>query len=170
MADVDYKQPVPEVIERLSKEGVFLNSAFEDKKNTMTIGWGSIGVIWGRPVFIVAVRYSRHSYELINKSGVFTVSIPRENELKKELAFCGSKSGRDLDKFEECRLTPVKGRSVDAPIIEECETHYECRVVYKQAMEPALIDEKIDARFYSNNNFHVIFYGEIVDCYTLRSK
>ena len=85
MADVDYKQPIPAVIERLSKEGVFLNSAFEDKKNTMTIGWGSIGVIWGRPVFIVTVRYSRHTYELINKSGVFTVSIPGKMSLKRSL-------------------------------------------------------------------------------------
>lgn len=168
MSEFDYKQPIPEVMERLSKAGVFLNSAFEGNINTMTIGWGSIGVIWGRPIFIVMVRYSRNSYELINKSGVFTVSIPRDNELKKELSFCGRRSGRDYDKFKECNLTPLQGRRVDAPVIDECKIHYECRVVYRQAMEPGLIDEEIDSKYYSNNDFHVIFYGEILDCYTKR--
>lgn len=133
----------------------------------MTIGWANFGVMWGLPVATVAVRYTRHTYELINKSGVFTISIPSQNALKKELAFCGSKSGRNLDKFKETGLTPLAGRKVDVPVIGECGMHFECKVIYKQAMEPALIDAKIDDKFYSGNDFHVLFYGEILENYSI---
>jgi len=162
----EYSKHMDEIIEKLSGNGVFLNSSYKGNINTMTIGWGSFGVIWSRPVITVAVRYSRHTYELINKSGVFTISVPVNNVLKKELAFCGSRSGRDIDKFKETGLTAVNGRKVGVPVIGECGMHFECRVIYKQAMEPALIDTKIDEEFYNCNNFHILFYGEIVDSYT----
>ena len=63
------------------------------------------------------------------------------------------------------RTTSIDGKSVKAPIIKECDMHYECKVIYKQAMEPATIDSEIDGRFYKNNNFHVMFYGEILEAY-----
>lgn len=50
-------------------------------------------------------------------------------------------------------------------MVGECPLHYECKVVYKQAMEPALVSEDIDERFYGSNDFHVIYYGEIMACY-----
>lgn len=163
---LEYAKHMDEVIERLSGNGVFLSSSYNGVINTMTIGWAGFGIIWSKPVAIVAVRYTRHTYELINKSGVFTISVPTSNVLKKELAFCGSRSGRDYDKLKETGLTPVKGRKVDAPVIGECGMHFECQVIYKQAMEPALIDAKIDERFYKGNDFHVLFYGEIIDNYS----
>lgn len=165
--ELEYSKHMNEIIAKLSGEGVFLNSSYNGNINTMIIGWASFGVIWGRPVAIVAVRYSRYTYELINKSGVFTISVPTNNALKKELAFCGSRSGRDHDKFKETGLTLVGGRKVDVPVIGECGMHFECKVIYKQAMEPALIDAKIDEKFYKGNDFHVLFYGEILDNYSL---
>jgi flavin reductase (DIM6/NTAB) family NADH-FMN oxidoreductase RutF len=156
-----------EIISQLSEGGVFLNSSHNGNINTMTIGWACFGFIWNKPVVTVAVRYSRHTYELINESGVFTISVPAYNVLKKELTFCGSRSGRDYDKFKETGLTLVSGRKVDVPVIGECGMHFECKVIYKQAMEPALIDAKIDEKFYKGNDFHVLFYGEILDFYSL---
>lgn len=164
MERVDFNQYSSEALEQL-RRGAFLTVKAGDKVNTMTIGWGSIGFIWGKPIFMVAVRYSRYTYELIDKAKEFTVSIPLKKDLKKELAYCGTKSGRDVNKFEECNLSLVDGQKLSTPIIGECELHYECKVVYQQAMEPATVDEGIKDGYYPNNNYHVLYFGEIVDTY-----
>lgn len=165
MKKVDFKKYSPQVMEQMSKNGVFLNTKQGDRINTMTIGWGTIGVFWGKPVFTVAVRVSRHTYDLINGSGEFTVSVPMDDKLKKALAFCGSKSGRSVDKFAECGISSKDGISVNSPCIEECALHYECKVIYKQSMEPGLILSDAVLKFYSGGDFHMVFYGEIQGCY-----
>ena len=165
MKRVEYSDYVPALIQQLSKGGAFLTSRLMGKDNTMTIGWATVGIMWGKPILTAAVRYSRHTYELVDKSGEFTVSVPSKNSLKKALGFCGSRSGRDFDKFEECGLKKLEGQKVNVPVIAEYGLHFECRVVYRQAMEPALIDSGIDVDFYGNNDFHILYYGEIVDCY-----
>lgn len=166
---IKFNEYSTEALEQLRK-GAFLTVKDENEVNTMTIGWGSISVVWNKPIFMVAVRYSRHTYNLIEKAKEFTVSIPLNNDLKKELAYCGSKSGRDVNKFEECNLTLLEGQKISTPVIEECELHYECKVVYQQAMEPATLDEGLKNRFYSNNDYHVLYFGEIVDSYLIEKK
>lgn len=163
---IRYNQFSAEALTQLEK-GAFLTVKDKNQVNTMTIAWGSISFIWGKPIFMVAVRYSRHTYNLIENAREFTVSIPLNDDLKKELAYCGTKSGRDVNKFEECKLTPVEGQKISTPVISECELHYECKVVYQQAMEPATLDESIKKRNYSNNDYHVLYFGEIVDTYLL---
>jgi len=162
--DIEYNEHLKEMLDQLPK-GAFLTVKDGDKVNTMTIGWGTIGVMWYKPVFMVMVRYSRHTYDLIGKAKEFTVSVPLKGQLKKELGICGSKSGRDIDKFKECNLTPVKGKVLDTPVIGECDLHYECKVVYQQVMEPGLLNEDIKKERYPNHDYHVLFYGEIVASY-----
>ncbi|SES69439.1 flavin reductase family protein [Anaerobranca gottschalkii] len=164
--EITYSELLPQVLDKLPK-GAFLTTKYKDKVNTMTIGWGSIGIMWGKPIFMVGVRYSRHTYRMLQSSGEFTISIPIEKDLKKELAFCGSKSGRDIDKISQTRLNLKPGFKVNTPVIEDCELHYECKVVYQQSMDPGLVIGEIDERYYKNNDFHVLFYGEIVSCYKL---
>ena len=80
-------------------QGAFLTVRNGDVINTMTIGWGSIGIMWGKPVLMVPVRYSRVTYELLQTADEFTVMVPTNGTMKKELAFAGSKSCREVDKF-----------------------------------------------------------------------
>ncbi|WP_058486646.1 flavin reductase family protein [Defluviitalea phaphyphila] len=162
--DINYDEYAKEVNQQLPK-GAFLTVKNKEKSNTMTIGWGSIGLIWGKPIFIAMVRYSRHTYDLIKESKEFTISVPLKGQLKKELGFCGSKSGRDMDKFKECGLTPIKGKVLETPIIDGCDLYYECKVVYNQAIDPSLLDKNIDEKWYSNHDYHVIYYGEILASY-----
>lgn len=152
------------VLEQLP-QGVFLTVNDGDKMNVMTIGWGNLGFIWKKPIFTALVRYSRYTYELLEKSGEFAVCVPAKNGLKKELAICGTKSGRDLDKFQECRLTPLKAQVVSAPIIKECGLHLECKVIYKQGMDENFLNPNVKDDCYSQGDYHVIYYGEIVACY-----
>lgn len=146
--------------------GAFLSVKAADRMNTMTIGWGAIGYMWQRPIILVAVRASRHTYGLIEEAGEFTVSLPASGELKKQLAIAGTKSGRDVDKFAACNLTAQPGNGVDSPVIEECTLFFECKVVYKQVMNPDNLDEAIKSKFYSKDDYHTMYFGEIVECYS----
>ena len=162
--EINFNDKLKEMLDQINK-GAFLTVTDGKNINTMTIGWGNVGILWSRPMFMVAVRYSRHTYDLLEKAKDFTVSIPIEKDLKKELAYCGTHSGKDVNKFRECNLNLKDGRKVTSPIIENCELHYECKIVYKQAMEPGTLDESIKDKYYKGNDFHILYFGEIVDCY-----
>lgn len=156
---------IPEMMEQLPK-GAFLTVGKGAEANPMTIGWALSGIIWGKPVMMVAVRYSRHTYRLIDKAESFTVSVPKFGDLQKELNFCGTKSGRDFNKFTEAGLTAEPAKSVDGVIVKEAAQHYECRVVYRQSMDPANLDAEIKQRYYeANHDYHVFFIGEIINEY-----
>ena len=145
--------------------GNFLTTRQGSVINTMIIGWGGINVIWGRPIFMVLVRDSRATYGLIESSGEFTVSIPFDDSLKGAIRICGTRSLRDINKFEYCGLTPIKGRVIDTPIIAEAKLHYECKVIYKQPLNQSLIPDIVKSRYYDNGANHTVYYGEIVDKY-----
>ncbi|WP_066637707.1 flavin reductase family protein [Desulfolucanica intricata] len=162
--NIKYNEYTKELLERLPK-GVFLTVRDKEKLNTMTIGWGTVGYIWQKPIFVVSLRYSRYTYQLIEKAKEFTVSIPLNNDLNKALSICGTKSGKDINKFTECNLSADPGQVVSTPVIGECDLFYECKVVYQQAMEPALAAESIHKSCYSKGDFHVLYYGEIVASY-----
>jgi len=167
--DLQYNEYTTEMYAQLEK-GIFLTTKVDEKVNTMTIGWGGVNFIWSKNVFIAYVRYSRETYNMLEKAEEFTISVPLTNEMRKELSFCGVKSGRDFDKITECNLTLINGRKIGTPIIGECDLHYECKVIYKQAIEPGSILDSVKERFYKNNNYHVIYYGEIVDTYMLKGE
>lgn len=147
--------------------GAFLTVKQGKIVNTMTIGWGTIGYIWNKPILMVPVRYSRYTYTLIDNASSFTVSVPIQKDLKKELKFCGTKSGRDLDKIQSCGLTLEDPQSLDitAPIIGECELHIECKIVYKHPMGSDDLNSQISESHYENKEYHVLYYGEILSAY-----
>jgi flavin reductase (DIM6/NTAB) family NADH-FMN oxidoreductase RutF len=161
---IKYTEMSKEMLEQLQK-GAFLTVKEGDRLNTMTIGWGSIGYMWNRPILMVMVRYSRHTFDLIDKAKDFTLSLPLNGQLKDTIAFCGTKSGRDRDKIKECNLKLRPGNKVNTPILEDCDLHLECKIVYKQPMDEQQLAKEIKDRSYSKGDYHVIYYGEIVDVY-----
>ncbi|TDX59323.1 flavin reductase family protein [Orenia marismortui] len=164
MKEIAYDEYIKEATQALSK-GAFLTVKSGDKLNTMTIGWGSIGYIWGKPIFMVMVRDSRYTYELIENSDEFTVSIPFKGKFKEELKFCGTKSGRDYDKFSECKLSIQSGQEVDTPIIKGCDLHYECKIKFRQIMDPDNLNKQYDQKWYPQKDYHTLYFGEIVGAY-----
>ena len=83
------------------------------KFNAMTVGWGMMGTMWNLPVVTAAVRPQRHTLEFMNEYETFTLSAFPES-CRAILAFCGSHSGRDEDKFAACNLTPAAASRVAA--------------------------------------------------------
>lgn len=142
-------------------EGVFLTAG--ERPNPMTIGWGQIGIMWGKRVFIAPVRDSRFTNGLIRHSGCFTVSVPAAGKMKKELAYCGNNSGRDVDKWRAAGLTAQKAKKIAAHVVAGCETYYECKVVaiVRLNEDSYLEPDTLDA-WYRTGDMHVLFIGEIV--------
>lgn len=161
--EIHYADYADQAVEILSK-GAFLTTCADGKHNTMTIAWGSIGFMWGKPVWTVMVRKSRHTYELIEKNPEFTVSVPL-HEMKKALGICGSKSGRDIDKFKEAGLVALPGIKVGTPVIAGAGLHFECKVVYKQVMSQENLSPQLTEQWYGDNDWHTLYYGEIVAAY-----
>jgi flavin reductase (DIM6/NTAB) family NADH-FMN oxidoreductase RutF len=153
---------VPETMAGLQGDGLFLMTG--ETGNPMTIGWGSVGVIWGRQVFTVLVRPSRHSFTLLEALPEFTICVPT-TDLRKALAVCGSKSGRDLNKMEACGFTSGRSEHVAVPFITECGIHYECRVLHKTSVINADLDPSIAAGAYRDGDLHRIYHGEILGVY-----
>ncbi len=164
----DYTLNLADSLKNMAKRGAFLTVKDNDGKvNTMTIGWGNVGYEWGRPVFTVLVRESRYTYKLLENAEDFTVSIPFDDKMNEALKFCGSKSGRDFDKFKECNLTMLDGKLVKSPAIGDCQMIYECKIVYKNPMDFKLLDEDVKDKWYKSDDRHIIYYGEIMNCYNL---
>lgn len=162
--DLPYNAKMREAMDAISNGGAFLTVSNNDTRNTMTIGWASIGYFWGKPIFTVVVRDSRYTYQLIDNGKEFTVSIPLKGNMRKELQFCGTRSGRDVDKFSACNLETKSGKRVNIPIIANCDLYYECHIVYKSKMNPENLDDSYD-KWYPQRDYHTFYYGEIVACY-----
>ncbi len=160
-------------ITRAIPAGAFMTTKSGDKVNSMVIGWGTIGNIWGRQVFIAYVRKSRFTRELLDANPEFTVNIPVGDYNKEIFKIFGSKSGRDMDKIKAAGVTLVDGEFVSVPGIKELPLTLECKVLYRQPQEVGLIPEDITARFYPKNpedssvDYHIAYVGEIVDAYIL---
>jgi flavin reductase (DIM6/NTAB) family NADH-FMN oxidoreductase RutF len=162
---VDYMEVAARAMLQI-QEGAFLTVKAGEAINTMTIGWATIGYVWQNPIMMVAVRHSRHTFSLIEVADDFTVSIP-SSDMQKELTFCGTKSGRDYDKFKECKLQVAASQNVVTPIIKAPGLHYECRIIYKSAMDPAYLNKEYNETIYPAKDYHTLYFGEIVDCYEI---
>ena len=165
MKNVNYLSVTEEVMQQIKSKGAFLVAKSKDEeKNVMTIGWAAIGYMWRKPMMTVMVRKSRFTHYIIEKSSSFTVSIPIEDS-EEALNFCGTESGRDVNKFTECKLSVVPAQKVDAPIINLPGFHYECKIVYKSEMNPDFLCKEYKEDVYTDNDYHTFYFGEIVACY-----
>ena len=159
---MDFTAHYDEVMKAMTTGGLLLGSYdAAGKANVMTIGWGSLGSIWGIPIWIVLVRPSRYTYTCIEHSGCFSVNVPRP-DMHDEVLRCGSTSGRDTDKFSQCSLTAEKGSAVLAPIVEQCPINYECQVVHSNDILPAKLADEILTGAYVDGDFHRIYFGKIL--------
>ena len=155
------------------KKGILLTTKQDNKVNTMTIGWGKIGIEWNRPVFIAYVRETRHTKSMLEATGEFTVNIPYGEYNPNILGYCGRKSGRDTDKITDLNLTLVESDVISVPGIKELPLTLECRVIYKQQQDLTALPQEILERFYpvvgedGFRDYHIAYYGEILNAYLI---
>ena len=129
--------------------------------NTMTVAWGSLGIMWGKPFAQVVVRPVRYTYEFMEQYETFTLSA-FPDKYRKTLSALGSTSGRDSDKIAASGLTPIASSLVAAPGFDEAELILECRKIYWQDMDPThFLDPKIEDQ-YPQKDYHRTYFGEVL--------
>lgn len=162
---LDFIRTMDKGMKYISKQGGFLTSKADDQVNTTTISWATIGYMWGKPVLIVMVRKSRYIHEIMNKAKSFTLSVPTNSEKKKALGICGSKSGKNVDKYQLAGITLIDSESVDSPRIADCGVYFECKTIYSHEFDPMRMKGDSQDPWYQNEDFHTAYYGEIVNYY-----
>lgn len=170
---LDYTNEIMKAV----KTGVLLTTKTEDKVNSMTISWGTLGIEWSKPIFTVFVRENRFTKQQLDKNPEFTINIPYGEYDKKILGFCGTKTGHKVDKIKELNLTLETPNKVSVPAIRELSLTLECKVVYKQKQEENAVTEEnrnlfypqdVDSSFHgANKDYHTAYYGEIVSAYII---
>ena len=157
--------------------GILLTTKRGDEVNSMTIGWGTIGIDWSIPVFIAYVRESRYTKQLLEENGEFTINVPMGDVDKDILGICGTKSGRDMNKIEALGLHLEEPMSISVPGIRELPLTLECKVIYKQQQDLSAIPEKILKRYYpveddrlhpgSDRDYHIAYTAQILKAYII---
>ena len=145
----DFREITPQEIAEnpfklIGGDWALVTAGDRERFNTMTISWGGMGIMWNKPVVFSFIRPQRYTFEFTEQNDRFTMSFFDE-EYRKALAFCGSKSGRDMDKIAVSGLTPVEGRTVSVPALAEFPVTLECRVLYRREQDLGLIPGKIRA-------------------------
>ncbi|MCQ2960553.1 MAG: flavin reductase [Bacteroidales bacterium] len=146
----------------IGKDYMLVTAGNQEKSNCLTASWGGLGFMWGKPVACIVIRPQRYTKEFIDREDFFTLSFFDES-FKDMFAFCGSKSGRTVDKIKECNLTPfvTENGSISyeqARIVLECKKLYAAPFVKEGFVEKNLLSNYVDG------DFHVQYIAEITNC------
>jgi flavin reductase (DIM6/NTAB) family NADH-FMN oxidoreductase RutF len=149
----------------INYEWFLISAGTPESFNTMTASWGTMGILWNKPIAICFIRPSRYTYNFMENSDVYTLSfLGTQNKAFHKV--CGSKSGRDIDKIKETGLLPVltENKSVS---YEQARLVFECRKIYFDDLKPELFLQKnIDKEIYESKDYHRMYFGEILNVYT----
>ena len=146
--------------ELIGDDWALVTSGSNDKFNTMTVSWGGVGIMWGKPVAFTFIRPQRYTFEFTENNDYYTMSFFDES-YRDALKLCGSKSGREVDKVKETGLTPAFTED-GIPYFEEAKLVLVCRKMAKGKFEPEqFIDKTVDERWYPQKDYHNIYYGAI---------
>lgn len=160
---INFKEISPEELadnpfSMIGNDWMLITAGTPECCNTMTASWGSVGVLWRKPIAIAYVRPTRHTYEFMERSDRFTLSVLPE-EYRDALRLCGTMSGRDGDKFAAAGLTPFETKGVAA--VKEARLILVCRKLYAQDIQASNFVDKSLLSNYSANDFHRQYIGEI---------
>ena len=143
----------------LDKEWALL-VAGKAKPNPMTVSWGGFGTLWNKPVVSIYVRPTRFTFCLLETEPDFTLNF-LPHSMKSALDYCGSRSGRDVDKWKEAGIKPVPSKKVGAPRVAGSELAIECKVLASLNITPSrFLDPSIE-ELYPKKDYHRLFIGEV---------
>ena len=136
----------------------------KEEHNAMTIGWGTLGVLWSTPIYTVFVSSSRYSYNLMEKYDTFTVTFFNKSHMK-DVMYLGHHSGRDGDKISQTNLH-LSYTEAGNPIFDEAFLVIECRKIYAAPFDIAKLPQGMKD-FYEKRKIgvHTEYVGEILNVY-----
>lgn len=162
--EIDPKSLNENVFKILDDEWALVTAGKKESFNTMTVSWGSFGILWNKPVAIIFVRPHRHTLKFIEDSTSFTISFFNE-EYKHILNYCGKYTGRTVDKIKETGLIPIFSKTGSISF-EQARLIIDCHKLYSDEFKPdKFINKELIHRIYPSKDYHHLFIGEIRNCY-----
>lgn len=157
-----FKEITPYEVENamklIGKDWMLITASDGNNTNTMTASWGSMGVLWGKNVCTVYIRPQRYTYGIVERSDSLTLSFFDE-KYRSALQYCGTRSGRDCNKFEDTGLTLV---NIDgAPAICEARLILVCKKLYADDLQKEHFTSHEPLSNYKENDFHRFYICEI---------
>ena len=161
----DFKEIKPEDIKDnpfklIGNDWMLITAGDRKSFNTMTASWGGLGVLWDKNVAFCFIRPTRYTFEFMNQSETFTLSFFSE-EYRSVLTYCGSHSGRHINKMEKCGITPVAG-SFNSVHFAEARLVLECRKIYFSDINPGAFLAQTLVDVYPEKDYHRMYVGEIL--------
>lgn len=144
----------------IGSDWMLITAGTKDNYNTMTAAWGGIGFLWNLPVVFIFVRPQRHTFEFTEKYSAFTLSF-FEKKYKKALSYCGTNSGRDVDKAKETGLEIIETKDGNIAF-EQASIIIESTKLYFEDIKKAnFILPEIDKKVYPLEDYHRMYIGRI---------
>ena len=159
---IEPKQLDQNVFSLIGDKWMLITAGSDGACNTMTASWGGLGVLWYKDVATIYIRPQRYTKKFVDEQEYFTLTFFGDS-YREELALCGSKSGRDMDKIKACNFT-VAEAACGAPYFEQARLVLVCRKLYEDTLKPELfLDKSCDTKCYPNRDHHTFYIAEVVE-------
>jgi flavin reductase (DIM6/NTAB) family NADH-FMN oxidoreductase RutF len=151
------------VFKLIGEDWMLITAGTAGHFNMMTASWGGWGVLWNRKVCFCVLRPQRYTRCFVEESSTFSLSFFSE-EYRQALEFCGSRSGRQVNKAVSCGLTPLE---LNQGILGFAESRLilGCRKLYFQDLDPNHFLDATIEKLYPNGDYHRMYIGEVIGCW-----
>ena len=151
--------------ETVGKDWMALATGAKGKTNSMTISWGTAGVLWSKPVFIVYVSSDRYTKHLMDSNAYFTVmSFPREKKYKDALLYIGTHSGKDEPDKAATAGFATEYTALGNPLFSEADMVFECKTIYREEFKKDKLPADVQA-MYEDMGIHTMYIGEVINVF-----
>lgn len=147
-------------IHMIGKDWMLVAAGTEGDYNMMTASWGTLGWLWERPVSTIYVRPQRHTHNYTEREGYYTLTFYDDPD-KEALRLMGTVSGKNFDKMNYEKLTPVVTPNGSIGF-EEAYLIIECKKLYTTVLEESEFNDETPMEdMYPERDFHTVYIGEI---------
>lgn len=148
----------------IHNEWMLITAGTKSSFNTMTASWGTTGILWNKRIAVCFIRPTRYTFEFTEKNQYYTLSF-FDGEYENALLYCGSHSGRNVNKVEATGLKEIETPTGNITFIQS-RLVFECRKLYSDFIKEDFFHDRDLARMhYPRKDFHKFYIGEIVNCY-----
>ena len=148
------------VFRQFGEKWALVTAGNAERYNTMTVSWGGLGVLWGKPTATIYVRTTRYTHEFLDREDFFTISFFPAG-LRSTLSMLGARSGRDMDKMHVPGLTiEPRERGI---VFREATLTLVCRKLYRQRLDVGAMPEDVRRTYYADAAPHDMYIGEVVE-------
>lgn len=146
----------------IDKDWMLIAAGQGNDFNTMTASWGGLGTLWHEPVAFIFIRPQRHTFLFTEKYSQFTLNFLEPGN-RKILSYCGTFSGRDVNKIKKTGLVPLETEQGNI-FFEQSRLIIECEKLYFHDLEPENFLSDIPHSMYPEKDYHRMYIGKVINC------